>query len=367
MPKNNITPALTLQKYLNDFIPDKNQRAKMTTLVIKDKQLLQSDTDLSDFVNLVNITITGNQLTDIHFLNSIKNKEKISSLFFSENKIEDPDFEFLGNNFPNLTWVLGTLSERTVYQDMDYLPDLLDSSIQDIHNRTVGRYNLSQQGTLAQLRKESIQRRQKEVAKRDLDKVLGQGTVKKFVEENSRIQEIKTKNPIQIQVIESLDDFSVEGSSGGIFVFSIFGSDDKDIESEIKNVFNKHLKNRGLVWQNETDFNLLNRSSETIEENVRERLFNNIQKFLIDQTRKQLRGLPTNRLNNTASGSRDSKDQSGKSQGLDSNDRSKLDQVLPGLFTNGKLDENKLNEIEKIKELFQKTEINPADTNALQQ
>ncbi|CAI2192751.1 16867_t:CDS:2, partial [Funneliformis geosporum] len=250
---------------------------------------------------------------------------------------------------------------------MDYLPDLLDSSIQDIHNRTVGRYNLSQQGTLAQLRKESIQRRQKEVAKRDLDKVLGQGTVKKFVEENSRIQEIKTKNPIQIQVIESLDDFSVEGSSGGIFVFSIFGSDDKDIESEIKNVFNKHLKNRGLVWQNETDFNLLNRSSETIEENVRERLFNNIQKFLIDQTRKQLRGLPTNRLNNTASGSRDSKDQSGKSQGLDSNDRSKLDQVLPGLFTNGKLDENKLNEIEKIKELFQKTEINPADTNALQQ
>ncbi|CAI2192749.1 16866_t:CDS:1 [Funneliformis geosporum] len=105
MPKNNITPALTLQKYLNDFIPDKNQRAKMTTLVIKDKQLLQSDTDLSDFVNLVNITITGNQLTDIHFLNSIKNKEKISSLFFSENKIEDPDFEFLGNNFPNLTWV----------------------------------------------------------------------------------------------------------------------------------------------------------------------------------------------------------------------------------------------------------------------
>jgi len=136
---------VTIQEYINEH----HKLSSTTSIIHLDNQLLwQSDVDLSEFTGLFHFYAPGNKLTDIHFLKTLKNKEKILSLDFSNNKIEDPDFDFIGNNFPNLqnlnladnpidknlslkglfkctklnSLYIGNINERVVYRDMDYLP-----------------------------------------------------------------------------------------------------------------------------------------------------------------------------------------------------------------------------------------------------
>jgi len=61
-----------------------------------------SDCNLSRYPNLTAFWASWNHFENLYFLNSLPHKEKIRRLGFWTNKIEDPDFQFIADNFPNL-------------------------------------------------------------------------------------------------------------------------------------------------------------------------------------------------------------------------------------------------------------------------
>lgn len=60
---------------------------------------------LGEFKNLKSLNSSNNKFTDLNFLNSLPNKNKLESINFFGNEISEVDFAFLFTNFPNLKTV----------------------------------------------------------------------------------------------------------------------------------------------------------------------------------------------------------------------------------------------------------------------
>jgi hypothetical protein len=58
--------------------------------------------DLGEFKNLKSLTSSNNKFTNLNFLNSLPNKNKLENINFFGNEISEVDFAFLFTNFPNL-------------------------------------------------------------------------------------------------------------------------------------------------------------------------------------------------------------------------------------------------------------------------
>jgi len=68
----------------------------------KNKQLEGEITDLKEFTNLRGINASNNQFTNLEFLNTLPNKDKLKSLNLFGNQIKEVNFAELLTNFPNL-------------------------------------------------------------------------------------------------------------------------------------------------------------------------------------------------------------------------------------------------------------------------
>src|SRR6185369_7864267 len=68
----------------------------------EDKQLEGEITDLKEFSNLKGINASNNQFSNLNFLDTLPNKDKLVSLNLFGNQIKEVDFAKLFTNFPNL-------------------------------------------------------------------------------------------------------------------------------------------------------------------------------------------------------------------------------------------------------------------------
>src|SRR4051794_4126792 len=66
------------------------------------KQLTGEITNLSEFANLKGINTSNNQFTNLNFLNSLPNKDKLRGINLFGNQIKEVDFADLFTKFPNL-------------------------------------------------------------------------------------------------------------------------------------------------------------------------------------------------------------------------------------------------------------------------
>jgi Leucine-rich repeat (LRR) protein len=66
---------------------------------------LAGEMDLSEFKNLKTLNASNNKFSNLDFLNSLPNKNKLQSLNFFGNEISELDFSLLLENFPNLKMV----------------------------------------------------------------------------------------------------------------------------------------------------------------------------------------------------------------------------------------------------------------------
>ena len=63
---------------------------------------LTGDMNLGEFTNLKSINASNNKFTNLDFLTSLTNKDKLESINFFGNEINKVDFNALFTNFPNL-------------------------------------------------------------------------------------------------------------------------------------------------------------------------------------------------------------------------------------------------------------------------
>src|SRR3954464_11626520 len=68
----------------------------------QNKQLTGEITNLSEFANLKGINTSNNQFTNLNFLNSLPNKDKLRGINLFGNQIKEVDFADLFTKFPNL-------------------------------------------------------------------------------------------------------------------------------------------------------------------------------------------------------------------------------------------------------------------------
>lgn len=68
----------------------------------ENRQLSGEIADLKEFTNLRGVNASNNQFTNLDFLNTLPNKDKLKSLNFFGNKIKEIDFAKLFIQFPNL-------------------------------------------------------------------------------------------------------------------------------------------------------------------------------------------------------------------------------------------------------------------------
>ncbi|MEG7979144.1 MAG: hypothetical protein NY202_04565 [Mollicutes bacterium UO1] len=66
---------------------------------------LAGDMDLKAFTNLKSLNASNNKLTNLDFLKSLPNKDKLQSINLFGNEIQDLDLNLLLENFPNLKMV----------------------------------------------------------------------------------------------------------------------------------------------------------------------------------------------------------------------------------------------------------------------
>ena len=88
-----------IQEYINGLV---NKR--LVSLGFSDIILTGEITDLSELVNLVDLVISNSLITNtnLDFLNTLPNKEKLNTIDFSGNQIQEIDFADLFTKFPNL-------------------------------------------------------------------------------------------------------------------------------------------------------------------------------------------------------------------------------------------------------------------------
>ena len=85
------------QNHINEII--KKERMYYLDLCNRD---LTGDMNLGEFTNLKSINASNNKFTNLDFLNSLPNKDKLESINFFGNQISEIDFNALFTNFPNL-------------------------------------------------------------------------------------------------------------------------------------------------------------------------------------------------------------------------------------------------------------------------
>jgi hypothetical protein len=66
---------------------------------------LAGEMNLKDFKNLKSINSSNNKFTDLNFLNSLENKDKIEKINCWGNEISEIDLAEILKNFPNLKWL----------------------------------------------------------------------------------------------------------------------------------------------------------------------------------------------------------------------------------------------------------------------
>ena len=134
----------TLQEYLNHVYPEKEIKD------IKINSTLEGVMDLKEYTNLNNLSLSAHLDNERYLktIQSIPNKNRINTFIFAGNNITDPNFDYLGDNFPNLDLLrftdnpidpnlsvkglgkckylrylwLGKDKSRTSYRDMASLP-----------------------------------------------------------------------------------------------------------------------------------------------------------------------------------------------------------------------------------------------------
>src|SRR4051794_10363724 len=86
------------QEYINRF----NNKEKLSFLGLSEQEL-EGEVNLGDFAKLTNINAYKNNFTNLSFLFTLPNKEKLKKLNFWGNKITNPgDALGLFDKFPNL-------------------------------------------------------------------------------------------------------------------------------------------------------------------------------------------------------------------------------------------------------------------------
>ena len=89
--------ANNAQNHLNEII----KKEKMFYLDLCNRDL-EGDINLGEFTNLKSINASNNKFTNLDFLNSLPNKNKLESINFFGNEINELDLATLFANFPNL-------------------------------------------------------------------------------------------------------------------------------------------------------------------------------------------------------------------------------------------------------------------------
>src|SRR3954471_11699116 len=85
------------QNHINEII--KKERMHYLDLCNRD---LTGDMNLGEFSNLKSINASNNKFTNLDFLLTLLNKDKLESINFFGNEISEIDFNALFTNFPNL-------------------------------------------------------------------------------------------------------------------------------------------------------------------------------------------------------------------------------------------------------------------------
>ena len=79
-----------------------NLSGKCENCNIKNRQLVGEITNLSEFNNLKGVNVSNNHLTNLNFLNTLPNKNKLRGINLFVNQIQEVDFDDLFTKFPNL-------------------------------------------------------------------------------------------------------------------------------------------------------------------------------------------------------------------------------------------------------------------------
>src|SRR2546423_12275284 len=86
-----------VQEHLNQI----TNKERVFYLDISNRSL-SGDMNLGEFKNLKSLNSSNNKFTDLNFLHSLPNKNKLENINFFGNEINEVDFAFLFVNFPNL-------------------------------------------------------------------------------------------------------------------------------------------------------------------------------------------------------------------------------------------------------------------------
>jgi hypothetical protein len=88
------------QEHLNQII----KKEKMFYLDLCNRDLV-GDMNLKDFANLKSLNASNNKFTNLDFLLTLPNKDKLESINFFGNEIGEIDLNLLMANFPNLKMI----------------------------------------------------------------------------------------------------------------------------------------------------------------------------------------------------------------------------------------------------------------------
>src|SRR5277367_849559 len=85
------------QNHLNEIV----RKERIAYLDISNRDLA-GNMNLGEFANLKSVNSSNNKFTNLDFLLTLPNKDKLESINFFGNEIETVDFATLFANFPNL-------------------------------------------------------------------------------------------------------------------------------------------------------------------------------------------------------------------------------------------------------------------------
>lgn len=85
------------QEHLNQIV----KKERIFYLDLSNRDLL-GEMNLGEFANLKSINASNNKFTNLDFLNSLPNKNKLENVNFFGNEIKTVDLALLFTNFPNL-------------------------------------------------------------------------------------------------------------------------------------------------------------------------------------------------------------------------------------------------------------------------
>lgn len=92
--------TLKIMKNAQEYIDVLINKPKIYALNLSNQELT-GEMNLNEFTNLTSINADKNHFTDLNWLMSLPNKEKLKWLNLWNNKINNVDFTLLLNNFPN--------------------------------------------------------------------------------------------------------------------------------------------------------------------------------------------------------------------------------------------------------------------------